>query len=109
MSTYAIVATGGKQYKLTPGQLLDVELLEGEAGSTVKLAEVLAVRGEAKLEVGQPTLKGTAVVAEIVGQVKGPKVINFKFKRRKGYHRKIGHRQQYTRLKVLEIISNGTH
>jgi large subunit ribosomal protein L21 len=106
---YAIISTGGKQYKVKSGQLLDVERLEGEIGSKVRLAEVLAVRTDAKLELGRPTLKGAAVVAEIVGQPRGPKVINFTYKRRKGYHRKVGHRQDLTRLKVLEIVTNGTH
>ncbi len=106
---YAIIATGGKQYKVTPGQLLDVEKLEGEAGKTVRLEQVLAVRTDDGFKVGQPALKGAAVVAQIVDHLRGPKVINFKYKRRKGYHRKVGHRQDLTRLKVAEIIFNGTH
>lgn len=106
---YAIISTGGKQYKVNTGMLLDVERLTGEIGSKVKLEEVLAVRTDAKLHVGTPTLKGAAVVAEIVAQPRGPKVINFTYKRRKGYHRKVGHRQELTRLKVVEIVSNGTH
>ncbi len=102
---YAIIQTGGKQYKVGPGTLLDVEKLEGEAGKEVRLEQVLAVRKESGLEVGRPSLAGVAVKAQIVTQTKGPKVINFKFKRRKGYHRKVGHRQKYTRLKILEIVT----
>lgn len=100
---YAVVATGGKQYRVSPGTLLDVELLEGEAGAKLRLEEVLAVRSGEKFLVGAPSVKGAVVSAEIVDQTKGPKVINFKFKRRKGYHRKVGHRQLLTRLKILEI------
>ncbi len=100
---YAIIQTGGKQYKVAKGTLLDVEKLEGEAGKEVRLDQVLAVRKESGLQIGRPSLEGAAVKAEIVTQTKGPKVINFKFKRRKGYHRKIGHRQKLTRLKIVEI------
>ena len=106
---YAIIATGSKQYKVAPGMLLDVERLPGEVGDEVRLEEVLAVRTDATLQVGHPLLKGIAVKARITAQSKGPKVINFKFKRRKGYHRKVGHRQLLTRLQVTEILLNGTH
>ena len=106
---YAIVATGGKQYKVSPGMLLDVEHLTGAVGEKVPLKEVLAVRTEDGFQIGHPLLNGAKVVAEIVGQVKGPKVVSFKYKRRKGYHRKVGHRQDLTRLKVVEIVTNGTH
>lgn len=100
---YAIIATGGKQYKVTSGQMLDVERLEGAAGDKVRLEEVLAVRKSSGLKVGQPAVAGAVVTAEIVSQPRGEKVFNFKFKRRKGYHRKVGHRQELTRLKILEI------
>lgn len=100
---YAIVATGGKQYRVAAGALLDVERLEGAIGDKVRLDQVLAVRKEAGIKVGQPVLAGAAVTAEIISQPRGQKVINFKFKRRKGYHRKVGHRQELTRLKILEI------
>ncbi len=100
---YAIIQTGGKQYKVEKGALLDVEKLEGEAGKEVRLEAVLAVRKASGLQIGRPNLDGVSVKAEIVTQTKGPKVINFKFKRRKGYHRKVGHRQKYTRLKIVEI------
>ena len=106
---YAIISTGGKQYKVDPGMLVDVERLTGDVGSKIRIEEVLAVHADEKLQVGRPLLKGAAVVMEVVDHPRGPKVINFKFKRRKGYHRKIGHRQELTRLKVLEIVTNGTH
>ncbi len=106
---YAVIATGGKQYRVIPGALLDVELLDGEDGAKIRLEEVLAVRKNDKFHAGTPQVSGAWVQAEIVKQTKGPKVINFKFKRRKGYHRKVGHRQMLTRLKILEIHVNGTH
>lgn len=104
---YAIVSTGGKQYKVSPGLMLDVERLDGAQGATLRLDQVLAIRDEAQFKVGKPILRGAQVTAQIVQHPKGEKVINFKFKRRKGYHRKVGHRQLLTRLRVLEITSNG--
>ena len=109
MSEYAIVSAGGKQYKVSSGALLDVERLEGEVGSSVRLDQVLALRMQDKFQVGRPLVKGAVVVTQIVKQHRGPKVINFKYKRRKGYHRKVGHRQELTRLKVVEISLNGAH
>lgn len=106
---YAIIATGGKQYKVSPGMLLDVERLSAEAGSSIRLDQVLALRTDNDFRIGQPIVQGAGVQAQVVGHPRGPKVINFKYKRRKGYHRKVGHRQELTRLKVLEITSNGTH
>ncbi len=107
MTMYAIVATGGKQYKVSPGTVLDVERLKGAAGDQMALESVMAVGGEQGFKVGRPLLSEVSVTAEIVRQLKGPKVISFKFKRRKGYHRKVGHRQFLTRLKVSEIKFNG--
>ena len=100
---YAIVETGGKQYKVAPGMLLDVERLEGGQKDSVRLEQVLAVQSDGQFQIGRPMVKGAAVVAQIVDHLRGPKVINFKYKRRKGYHRKIGHRQELTRLKVVQI------
>jgi len=104
---YAIVASGGKQYKVNPGTLLDVEKLEGAPGESLRLTEVLAVRTDSGFTLGRPHVKGAAVVVQVVNSLKGPKVISFKYKRRKGYHRKVGHRQRLTRLKVVEIELNG--
>lgn len=104
---YAIISTGGKQYKVTPGALLDVESLSGDSGQKLKLDQVLAVREGDDFRVGSPLVKGAWVSAELVTDLRGPKVINFKYKRRKGYHRKVGHRQELTRLKILEIHLNG--
>ena len=100
---YAIISTGGKQYKVAPGSVLEVELLDGASGDKVRLESVLAARKGEQFKVGTPEIKGASVSAELVDQIKGQKVINFKYKRRKGYHRKVGHRQKLTRLKIVEI------
>lgn len=105
---YAIIVTGGKQFKVSPGTVLDVEKLAGEVGEKIDLGTVLAARSEKSFDIGKPNLKGAKVLCEIVAQRKDDKVINYKFKRRKGYHRKVGHRQNLTRLKVTEIVVNGT-
>ncbi|MFY8215662.1 MAG: 50S ribosomal protein L21 [Chthoniobacterales bacterium] len=99
---YAIVKTGGKQYRVAEGDVIDVEKLDVEAGSDTQL-EVLMVSNGASLLVGSPTLTGATVTAEVVDQHKGDKVIAFKYKRRKGYHRTVGHRRQLTRLKIKTI------
>ena len=101
---YAVIATGGKQYKVEPGQRLQVELLEVEAGKTFAFEEVLLIASEGKEPaVGRPHLKGARVTAQVLGEMRGPKVINFRFKRRKNYSRKKGHRQNYTDVQILEI------
>ena len=106
---YAIIAAGGKQYRVSTGSLLEVDRLETEAGGQVQLKPVLAVRKDAAFQVGTPELAGATVTAQIVGHRRGPKGVSFKYKRRKGYHRKVGYRQALTRLKILEIRFNGTH
>lgn len=103
MEAYAVVETGGKQYRVKAGDTLKVELLEGEAGSTVTLDSVLALSDGKDLKVGAPLVKGAKVVASIVERTKGPKVVAFKKKRRKGYNRKVGHRQPLTVLRVDSI------
>ncbi|PIQ82186.1 MAG: 50S ribosomal protein L21 [Candidatus Omnitrophica bacterium CG11_big_fil_rev_8_21_14_0_20_64_10] len=107
METYAIVTAGGRQFRVTTGMVLDVDRLAEKPGKKVTLGPVLAGRGKGGFEVGRPELKGAKVMAEVVGPVRGKKVISYKFKRRKGYHRKIGHRQDLTRLKITEIKLNG--
>lgn len=103
MEAYAVVATGGKQYRVKAGDTLKVELLAGEAGSTVTLDQVLALSDGKDLKVGTPLVKGAKVSAQIVEQAKGPKVVAFKKKRRKGYSRKVGHRQPLTVLRVASV------
>lgn len=100
---FAVVKTGGKQYRVSPGDVLAVERLEGNVGDSVKLDEVLALGGGDKPQVGSPLVKDASVTAEIVAQDKADKVIIFKKKRRHTYRRKMGHRQLQTILRVLEI------
>jgi large subunit ribosomal protein L21 len=101
---YAIIETGGKQYRVQEGDLVKVEKLPGEVGAKVTFDRVLLVAGSTAVPaIGRPVLAGAAVEGEIVVQGRGPKVITFKLKRRKKYRRKIGHRQAYTELKVLAI------
>jgi large subunit ribosomal protein L21 len=103
MQVYAVVETGGKQYRVAIGHIVDVERLDGEVGKKVKLERVLAYGDGKDLAVGTPVVSGVAVTAEVLEQFRGDKVVAFKKKRRKGYKRKVGHRQELTRLKILEI------
>jgi large subunit ribosomal protein L21 len=99
---YAVIKTGGKQYRVSEGSRLRVEKLPGAAGDKVELSEVLMLGGE-KLVVGKPMVQGAKVNAEIVAQGRDKKVIVFKIRRRKRYRRKNGHRQPFTELKVTGI------
>jgi large subunit ribosomal protein L21 len=99
---YAVIKTGGKQYRVTEGDRLRVEKLPGEPGAKVTFEEVLMIGGE-KVAVGTPTVKGAKVSAEILTQGRDKKVIVFKFRRRKNYRRKRGHRQPFTELKITGI------
>ena len=101
---YAVVRTGGKQYKVTKDTVLQVESLSGDVGSKLTLAEVLLVGGDAT-KVGAPLVKGATVECEILEHGQGDKVIAFKKKRRKNTHRKRGHRQHFTKVKVLGITA----
>ncbi len=100
---FAVVKTGGKQYRVAPGDILKVERLEGEAGDTVTLDQVLLVGDGDRTTAGTPLVDGTVVTAEILEQTRAKKVIVFKKKRRHNYRRKKGHRQHLTVLRVLEI------
>ena len=99
---YAVIKTGGKQYRVSEGDKLRVEKLVGDVGSTVELDEVLMLGGDAP-KIGKPTIPGAKVVAEIVAQDRTKKIIVFKMKRRKNYRRKRGHRQPYTELRIKAI------
>ncbi len=101
MEAYAVIETGGKQYRVQEGDILEVERLDAKAGSTVSIPDVLAVSDGKELKVGTPLVKGAKVKAEVVDHVRADKVVAFKRKRRKGYKRKIGHRQELTKLKVV--------
>jgi len=101
--SYAVIATGGKQYRVETGQTIEIERLKEEAGQEVALASVLAFSDGSTLKVGAPFVEGSLVTLEIKEHFRGPKVINFKKKRRKGYQRRVGHRQELTRAIVKSI------
>jgi large subunit ribosomal protein L21 len=100
---YAVVRSGGKQYRVSPGGSLRVERLSGEVGSKVTLGDVLLIGSDEAVRIGAPTLAGASVVGTIVAQDRAAKVMTFKQKRRKGYRRKYGHRQDYTEIRVDQI------
>ncbi len=100
---YAIIRTGGKQFKISPGDTIKVEKISGEKGDTVEMKEVLFYAEGENVLAGQPVLSNVKVVGEILGQHRAKKVIVFKKKRRKGYSKKTGHRQPFTSLKIKEI------
>jgi len=100
---YAVVKTGGRQYRVAPGQMVRVGKLEAEVGVEVSLAEVLLVKDGETLKAGTPVLAGATVSATVVEQDRAKKIIVFKKKRRKGYQKKQGHRQDYTTLKITAI------
>jgi large subunit ribosomal protein L21 len=102
---YAVVKTGGKQYRVTPGEVIKVERLDGEVGATIALDQVLMIGGDGADEprVGTPVIDGAKVAAEVLEQARAPKVIVFKKKRRKNYRRKRGHRQLLTVLRIQDI------
>ncbi len=100
---YAVIETGGKQYRVAPGDTLDVERLPADEGSTVELDRVLLVNDDTGVDVGRPLVAGARVVAEVVSQRKAKKIVVFRYKRKVRYRRKTGHRQQVTRLLIREI------
>lgn len=99
---YAVIATGGKQYKVSEGDVIKVEKLGVEAGQTYTFDKVLLVSGD-EVKVGVPAVEGATVEADVIGDTKGKKVIVYKYKRKTGYHKKNGHRQSYTELKIEKI------
>jgi large subunit ribosomal protein L21 len=100
---YAVIRTGGKQYRVAPGDVVRVERLDGEVGASVDFTEVLLAAGEGALRIGTPLVEGAHVRAEIVEQGRARKVLIFKKKRRKNYRRRRGHRQSVTTIRVTEI------
>lgn len=103
MEAYAVLATGGKQYRVTAGDTLEIECLEAEAGTDIEMDTVMAVSDGKELTIGMPYVKGAKVVLTIMGHKRGVKLINFKKKRRKGYSRRMGHRQELTVVKVKSV------
>jgi len=100
---YAVLETGSKQYRVSAGDTLEVERLAVEAGQPVTFDRVLLINHDGKLTVGSPTVASATVVADVVEHIRGKKTIAFKMKRRKGFHKTIGHRQELTVVKIKEI------
>ena len=100
---YAVIKTGGRQYRVAEGDTIDVDLLDAEVGKTATFGDVLLHADGDKLTHGDPLISGAKVTAEVVEQRKDKKVVAFKFKRRKGYHRTVGHRRKLTRVKIKSI------
>ena len=100
---YAVVETGSKQYRVAAGDTVKIERLPVEAGQSVTLDRVLLINNDGKVTVGMPTIVGAGVEADVVEHIRGPKLVAWKMKRRKGYHRKVGHRQELTVVKIKEI------
>jgi len=104
---YAVIETGGKQYRVSPGQTLEVERLPAEPGATVTIERVLLISADGRTLVGQPTVPGANVVATVAREGRGEKIIVFKYKSKKRYRRKTGHRQNYTYLTITDIQAEG--
>src|SRR5215467_2000525 len=100
---YAVLETGSKQYRVTTGDTLEIERLAVEAGQPVTFDRVLLVSNDGKISVGAPTVASASVVADVVEHIRGEKKVAFKMKRRKGYHKTIGHRQELTVVQIKEI------
>jgi len=102
---YAVIKTGGKQYRVSPGDSVEVEKLPYEVGEQIELDQVLLVAGGSGTEIGRPIVAGAKVKATVTRQAKGRKVIIFKYRPSKRYRRKKGHRQHYTRLRIDDIVA----
>jgi large subunit ribosomal protein L21 len=100
---YAVMQTGGKQYRVVAGDTLEVERLDAEAGKSFTFDQVLLASNDGKVTIGGPSIGGATVVADVVKHIRGEKKVAFKMRRRKGYHRKVGHRQELTVVKITDI------
>ena len=105
---FAVIRTGGKQYRVSPDDVIRVEKLAGDAGSEIQFGDVLMIGGEGEMKVGTPTVDKAAVFAEVVEQTRADKIIVFKKKRRQNYRRKAGHRQDLTVLRITGISADGS-
>ena len=103
---FAVIKTGGRQYRVVPDDVLEIGKIAGDVGTIVQLGEVLLVGGESPI-LGTPTVLGASVAAEVLQHKRGPKVIAFKKRRRKNSRRKRGHRQEYTLVEITEILTDG--
>jgi len=100
---YAVIVTGGKQYRVQADEIIDIESLNREVGEKIEFSKVLAI-GEGKdIKIGAPTVEGAKVEAEVIDNFRGVKLVAFKMKKRKGYRRKIGHRQNLTKIRISKI------
>jgi len=99
---YAIIATGGKQYRVSEGDVIYIEKLDAEVDSTVSF-DVLLLGNDDDVQIGTPVVEGAKVEGKVVGQVRGEKIIVFKYKSKKNYHRKAGHRQPYTKVEITKV------
>jgi large subunit ribosomal protein L21 len=104
---YAVIKTGGKQYRVQPDDILEIERLPGEAGDILEFDQVLMLSGESGFEIGTPVVAGALVAAELVEQTRGDKIKIFKKKRRKHYRRTMGHRQDLSQIRITEILTGG--
>ena len=104
---YAVIRTGGKQYRVAPDDVIEVEKLSGEAGEIIQFSEVLMLGGEGAAQIGAPTVSGASVAGQVIEQKRADKIIVFKKKRRKNYRRKKGHRQHLTAVRITEILTGG--
>lgn len=102
---YAVIRTGGKQYRVTPGEVLRIEKLPGEPGSIIEFSDVVVTSDARGLRIGQPVVPGAKVTARVIRQGKAKKILVFKKKRRKNYRRRYGHRQHFTEIQVTSIFS----
>lgn len=100
---YAIIEEGGRQFKVTSGDTIQIDRKVGDNDKTISFDRVLLIGGEGEPRIGLPTVAGASVVANVIGAQKGPKIDIYKYKRRKGYHKKQGHRQKYTAVKITDI------
>ena len=100
---YAVIATGGKQYKVAPGDVVRVECLDAKKGDTIEIKDVYLIADGDKVSVGKPALASASVTAEVLGDGRGEKLLIFKHRRRKGFRKTTGHRQNFTAIKVKEI------
>jgi large subunit ribosomal protein L21 len=104
---FAVIRTGGKQYRVAPNDIIEVEKIAGQPGDIIELAEVLLLGGDGGPKTGSPTISGALVAAEVIEQKRGEKIVVFKKKRRSTYRRKNGHRQELTALRITEILTDG--
>ncbi|CAN5394915.1 50S ribosomal protein L21 [soil metagenome] len=104
---YAVIRQGSHQYRVAPGDVIQIEKIEAEAGTEITIEDVLAVNNGTGIQVGEPRLGGAAVRAKVIRQGKSPKVEVFKFRRRKAYHWNYGHRQPFTEIRILGVSKDG--